>query len=68
MEKGEEKLAKYVNANYILKVIEEHHKILKDMNNTGKPMRDKVYDNVINLSSEGEEKPLSYAKVIPDVS
>ena len=58
LEKGEEKLTKYINANYIIKVLIEHHNILKDLNNTGKPLRNKVYDDVIHPSSEdgGEEK------------
>ena len=52
LEKGEERLNNYVNAHYIWAVILEHHNILKELNNTNKPLRDKVYDYVINLSSE----------------
>ena len=69
MEKGEEKLTRYINASHIFKVLTEHHNILKDLNTTNKPLSDKVYDNVINVSSDGEEKPepVSY-KTVAEVS
>jgi len=68
LEKGEEKLNEYVNANYIWEVIMEHHKVLKELNKTKLPLRDKIYDYVINISSEEEAKPSNYSKVIPDVT
>lgn len=51
MDTGEEKLKEFINVRYIWSVIEEHHQILKEMNNTGKKLRDRVFDNVIPLSS-----------------
>lgn len=37
-------------------VIYEHHEILKSLNNSGKPLRDKIYDYVINLSDQSENE------------
>ena len=51
MEKGEERVKNYINAKNILDVINEHHVILKDLNNTGKPLREMVYDDTLCLSS-----------------
>jgi len=68
MEKGEERLNDYVNADYIWNVIMEHHKILKKLNKTDIPLRDQVYDYVINIDSEEEEKSKDNRKAVPDVS
>ena len=40
-------------------ILDEHHRILKKMNNTGSEMRDRIFDYIINLSSCDEElKPV----------
>jgi hypothetical protein len=47
-------------------VLLEHHNVLKELNTTTKPLRDKVYDYVIDLSSEEEGGQMH--EMLPDVS
>jgi hypothetical protein len=47
MEKGEEMVKNHINAKNICDIINEHHLILKDLNNTGKPLREMVYDKIL---------------------
>jgi len=54
IEKGEERLNNYINADYIWDVIMEHHNILKKLNKTDIPLRDEVYDYVLNIDSDEE--------------
>ena len=51
LEKGEVKLQKYINAEYIFETLREHQQILKRM--YPDQVLEKVYDDVINLSDEG---------------
>ena len=49
----------------MIDILYEHHKILKELNTTSNPLRDKIYDDVINLSDEEDQEilPLQYNKV-----
>ena len=50
LEKGEAKLQKYINAEYIFETLREHQKILKQLQ--PEQVLEKVYDDVINLSDQ----------------
>jgi len=56
-EEGEERLKSFVNARHIMGVLDEHHKILKQINTTDKKMSDKIFDYVLCLSSGDQSKP-----------
>jgi hypothetical protein len=57
LEVGEERLRKYVCAEHFVKVLYEHHNILKKLNTSGTEMKDAIYDFLIPVSTCDENEP-----------
>jgi len=53
---GEERLKEFVNARYIMSILDQHHRVLNDLNTTGKKMSDRIFDYILPLST-GDEEP-----------
>ena len=61
LKKGDEKMEKYINAEFIYETLAEHQRILKQL----KPneVNEKVYDDIIDLSSDITAKTKPYLTV-----
>lgn len=57
IEKGRERLDSFINADHIWEVILEHHKVLKQINTTKSPLRENIYNYIINIDTSSEEEP-----------
>ena len=45
----------FITAEHIFNVLDQHHKILKELKPSDRSLEDKVYDNVIVISSDEDE-------------
>jgi len=64
MEQGEEKMNDFITAEHIFDVLQQHHKILKDLKPQHMTLDDKVYDNIIILSSDADDPIDSKIKLV----
>ena len=52
----------FITAEHIFNILEQHHKILKELKPNDTSLEDKVYDNVIIINSD-EEPPQKTNKI-----
>lgn len=62
LEKGDEKMEKYINAEFIFETLKEHQRILKQL----KPdeVLDKLYDDVIDMNDGDPGKPIANPQLL----
>ena len=55
IEKGRERLDSFINADHIWEVILEHHKCLQQINTSKSPIRENIYNYIIDIDTTTEE-------------
>ena len=61
LEKGDEKMEKYINAEFIFEALQEHQRILRKL--MPEEVKEKLYDDVITINGDKFAEPVEITNV-----